>query len=218
MKVVIDGNIGSGKTTQLGLLEQKGWAVHREPIDKWPLAEFYTDPKRWAYLLHMVILQTNQPIDTQEPVIYERSLMSSRYVFWPVLQRKGYVTESEEKSYEAFYEEYAWWPDVYIFLAKDVDTAWSHIQKRHQTGDTSVTFDYLCELEAEYKKLIQHVPCKVYVVNGNRGVDEIHKDILRVLKEHELLVGDASGHKMPPQGRTGRQMLCPYVTDMCSVS
>jgi predicted ATPase len=41
MKVVIDGNIGSGKTTQLGLLEKAGYIVRREPIDQWPLEEFY---------------------------------------------------------------------------------------------------------------------------------------------------------------------------------
>jgi hypothetical protein len=40
MKIVIDGNIGSGKTTQLGLLEQKGWKLRREPIDKWPPQRF----------------------------------------------------------------------------------------------------------------------------------------------------------------------------------
>lgn len=31
MKVVIDGNIGSGKTTQLDLLEMRGYRVRREP-------------------------------------------------------------------------------------------------------------------------------------------------------------------------------------------
>jgi predicted ATPase len=32
MRVVIDGNIGSGKTTQLELLERKGWFIQKEPI------------------------------------------------------------------------------------------------------------------------------------------------------------------------------------------
>jgi hypothetical protein len=40
MKIVIDGNIGAGKTTQLNLLESKGFKVHREPIEKWPLELF----------------------------------------------------------------------------------------------------------------------------------------------------------------------------------
>ena len=62
MKIVIEGNIGAGKTTQLGLLESRGWNVRREAIDQWPLEDFYKDPKRWAFLLHMKILQTSAPI------------------------------------------------------------------------------------------------------------------------------------------------------------
>ena len=61
LRVVIDGNIGSGKTTQLGLLEKTGYTVRREAIQDWPLEEFYKDPARWAFLLHTSILLTNQP-------------------------------------------------------------------------------------------------------------------------------------------------------------
>jgi deoxyadenosine/deoxycytidine kinase len=49
IRVVIDGNIGSGKTTQLGLLEKKGYMVRREAIHDWTLDEFYADPARWAF-------------------------------------------------------------------------------------------------------------------------------------------------------------------------
>ena len=50
-KIVIDGNIGSGKTTQLDLLEQQGkYNIKKEPIEKWPLDLYYSDPKRWGFL------------------------------------------------------------------------------------------------------------------------------------------------------------------------
>ena len=55
--IAVAGNIGSGKTTQLDLLERKGWSVKREPIDEWPLDLFYKDKSRWALLLQMKILQ-----------------------------------------------------------------------------------------------------------------------------------------------------------------
>ena len=56
MKIVIDGNIGVGKSTQLRLLEQVGYKVYREPIDDWSLELFYKDQSRWAFLLQMQIL------------------------------------------------------------------------------------------------------------------------------------------------------------------
>lgn len=219
MKIVIDGNIGSGKTTQLGLLEQKGWQVRREPIDEWPLEEFYKDPTRWAFLLHMKILQTLRPLKTHQPVIYERSLLSSRWVFWPVLQKQGRVTGHEHTTYDKFYDQYAWYPDLYIFLSKDVNLGYEHVTKRGQAGDSGVTLAYMQELDAEYRKLVMKVPCRVHVVNANRGVDEIHEEICKILsEENELLFSDGDGNKMQKESGRGRQVSCAPFPHMCRLS
>lgn len=219
MKIVIDGNIGSGKTTQLGLLEQKGWTVQREPIDKWPLKEFYKDPSRWAFLFHMIILQTLRPVrTTTRHVIYERSLLSSRWVFWPVLRRQGHVTQLEHETYDHFYERFSWHPDVYIFLSKNLDLAWEHIQARGQAGDEGVTREYLAELEKEYMDLVRSVPCKVYVVNANQTVQKIHEDICKVLVDNELLFSDLGGSQVQKVGGRGREVPCTPFTHMCNLS
>jgi hypothetical protein len=218
MRIVIDGNIGSGKTTQLGLLEQKGWEVRREPIDSWPLEEFYKDPKRWAFYFHMVILQTLRPIKSKKPIIYERSLMSSRWVFWPVLRANGTVTAAEDETYSKFYEQYSWVPDVYIFLAKDPELAWHHIQKRGQKGDSGVTKNYWRQLDEEYRKLILNVPCQVHVVNANRSVEEIHNEICLILSGHELFVGDPEWEEVQTKSSGGREVPCTPFTHMCRVS
>ena len=103
MHIVIDGNIGSGKTTQLDLLAKKGWSVKREPIDEWPLELFYKDMSRWALLLQMRILQTVRP--TKDSVtIYERGLFATRHVFWEYLREKKLVTPEEHTVYDAAYE------------------------------------------------------------------------------------------------------------------
>jgi deoxyadenosine/deoxycytidine kinase len=193
-RVVIDGNIGSGKTTQLDLLEKKGWTVCREPIDKWPLEEFYKDPKRWAFYFHMVILQTLRPLMTARPVIYERSVMSSRWVFWPIMVRNGTVTPGEDMTYSYFYEKTKWLPDIYIFLSKDLDLAWDHIQKRHQAGDSGVTREYLELLDAEYRNMFEKIPCKVYFIDADGTPEEIHKEICRILLINELFVSDQDGN------------------------
>jgi deoxyadenosine/deoxycytidine kinase len=218
MKIVIDGNIGSGKTTQLGLLEKKGLQVRREPIDDWPLEEFYKDPSRWAYLLHMRILQTLRPVRSERPVIYERSLLSSRWVFWPVLQSQGRVTPAEHTSYDQFYEQNAWYPDLYIFLSKDVEKAYEHVTKRGQAGDSGVTLEYMKELDEAYRKLLMKVPCKVHVLNANRSVEEIHEEICRILAENELFFGDGFGNKVQKDRRPRRQVPCTPLTDVCRLS
>jgi deoxyadenosine/deoxycytidine kinase len=217
-RIVIDGNIGSGKTTQLDLLEKKGWMVRREPIDKWPLEDFYKDPKRWAFYFHMVILQTLRPLVSSKPVIYERSLMSSRWVFWPILIRKGCATPGEDATYGRFYDQYSWFPDIYIFLSKNLDLAWEHIQKRHQAGDGGVTREYLTELDAEYAKLVKAVPCRTFFVNANRSPEEIHQEICSILVENELLISDPKRDEVQKEGGRGRQVSCTPFPDMCRVS
>ena len=219
MRIVIDGNIGSGKTTQLAFLEKKGWKVRREPIEEWPLDDFYKDPKRWAFYFHMVILQTLRPVKTQSHhVVYERSLLSSRWVFWPILVKNGTVTSQEDMTYARFYENFAWYPDVYIFLSKNVNLAWEHIQQRGQAGDSGVTLEYLEELDAEYNKLLKNIPCRVYVVNANRPAEEIHIEICRILLENELLSPETGREEVWSTGGRRRDVSCTSFQHMCSVS
>lgn len=217
-RVVIDGNIGAGKTTQLDLLEAKGYRVQREPIDKWPLEEFYSDPSRWAFLLHMSILCTHRPARVSELVVYERSLQSSYWVFWQVLKKKGLIHPAEDTTYTQLYDRLSWYPDLYIFLSKDTDLAYKHVTERGQTGDSKVTLEYMKELEQEYLQLIKSIPCNVRVVNANQSVENIHKDICRHLEENELLRPSSKREKVPKSSRGGGPVPCPSVQHMCNLS
>jgi len=216
MKVVIDGNIGSGKTTQLSLLEAKGFLVFREPIDEWPLEEFYKDPKSGAFPLHMAILRTLRP---RGAAVYERSLLSSRWVFWEWAKAKGLATNS--KTYEYFYEKHSWLPDLYIFLSKRPEECHQAIQTRGQTGDTHVSLEYLRELDVLYKQLIMKVPCLVHVLDASAPPEEIHAKILTILShnEHsEVLLRDGRGRQVQKHGVPGGQVFCPPFQDLCRLS
>jgi len=189
MHIVIDGNIGAGKTTQLGLLEQTGYTVRREAIDDWPLEEFYEDPARWAFLLHTGILLTNQP--PQDPMIIERSLMSSRWVFWEVLKSQGHVTHKEDEIYSKLYEKHAWYPDLFIYLDKSPEKCLEHIKGRYQPGDQgAISLDYLQRLNVEYRKMLSSLPCKILIIDADQSAEKIHYEISRHLRENELFLRD----------------------------
>ena len=214
--IVIDGNIGSGKTTQLGLLEKKGWKVYREPLDEWPLKEFYEDPTRWSFLFHMVLLKTQKRLGSK--VICERSLYSSRYVFWEVLLKKGHVTKKEDEVYDYFWNKIAWKPSLFIYLAKPPEVAYQHIQERGQPGDTKITLEYLKELDLEYKKLLMKIPCRVVVVNANKDPASIHAEICRHLSENELFFSNSLGEEVQETSSPGREVQCTPIPDVCRVS
>ena len=215
MKIVVDGNIGSGKTTQLGLLEKKGFLVFREPIHEWPLQEFYEDKTNGLFPLHMAILRT---LRSKGPGVYERCLMSSRWVFWEWAKSKGPVTNDD--TYNYFYDRHVWYPDLYIFLAKPPEKCYEAIQARGQTGDDFVTLEYLKELDTLYAHMLRNVPCRVHVINADAPPVEIHDKILNILShnDQQVLVGDDQRNQMQKSGRSRGEVFCPPFQNMCRLS
>lgn len=175
-RIVIDGNIGSGKTTQLNLLSKLGYIVHCEPIDEWPLQLFYNDKDRWAFLLQMTILKSFLENDA---VVWERSPESSREVFWKMLHRG---TPEEESVYRYFYEKYSWSPDVHVYIRTDPDVCLKRLVSRNQTGDTNIDADYLSTVHKYYEEYILSKIGHVHIIDGNSSTpEEIHKEILRCI-------------------------------------
>ena len=179
MKIVIDGNIGSGKSTQLSILDKKGFNVAFEPIDKWPLDMYYKDPERWGFLLQILILQTLE----QKPgfVIYERSPISSMEVFWKTMKK----TEIEDTVYREEFRRHAWFPDVYIYISKNPVTCYDHIKTRNQEGDSDVSLEYLTTLNGHYNDMFRSIQCTKYRVDGTKTIEEIHSEILDIVQLYQ---------------------------------
>lgn len=101
IQIIVEGNIGSGKTTFLKQFDHVlNATILPEPIDRWTsvggrhdlLALMYADPKKYAFTLQtyvqLTMLQNHQKrVDTQFKLM-ERSLYSARYCFVENLHRK----------------------------------------------------------------------------------------------------------------------------------
>lgn len=216
MRIVIDGNIGAGKTTQLNLLKKLGATIFKEPIEEWPLEEFYADPKKGIFPLQMAILRT---LESQGPGIYERSLLSSRWVFWEHAKKMGLV--EHVKTYEYFYEKHAWSPDLYIFLVKSPEECYLRIQMRFQTGDGSVSLDYLRDLDLLYKKLLSRISCPVHLVDASGTPEEIHAKILHIINNNErseMLFSDGPRKEVQESLDPRRKVQCASCPNVCRMS
>ena len=181
-KIVIDGNIGSGKTTQLKMLENKGHNVVYEPIDKWPLETFYSDMERWGFLFQMVVLQTLS-VHPEPYTIYERCPLSSRDVFWKTMKK----TDLEDEVYQRAYELQGWGPDIYILIDKDPKLCHQHINQRVQSGDGGVTLEYLESLDSNYKDMFESIKCPKYIVDGNQSIEEVSENIQRIISKQKRI-------------------------------
>lgn len=176
MKIVVDGNIGSGKSTQLNFLESKGYKVFREPIEKWPLELFYSNPERWGLTFQLIILETLTP----EHGIHERCPLISKDVFWKSLSK----TPEEQRVYQWAYDHHGWGPDLYIFLDKPPEICMKHIQNRNQAGDSGVTMELLQELDENYKELWSHITCPKWKLDATKSPDMIHENILNIVNDY----------------------------------
>ena len=178
MKIVIDGNIGSGKTTQINLLEEKGLKVKREPIEEWPLDLFYSDMERWGLTFQLVVLHTLRT--TTPNTIFERSPLSAKEIFWKSLKK----TPLEDRVFQWAYDKDGWYPDVYIFLDKNPEVCYTHIQTRGQEGDSGVSMDYLTSLNDKYHTMFNNIDCPKYMVDASQSREHIHENILAIINEY----------------------------------
>jgi len=180
MKIVIDGLIGAGKSTQVDILSKiTGKSVIKEPIGDWPLELFYKDPSRWGFMMQVAVL--NSYVKMKESSgIFERCPQSTHDIFWQNLVESKVVTADENTIFEKLYKYHSWNPDVIIFIDKSPEKCYEHIQSRNQTGDTGVSMDYLKSLDVLYTKHFKNND-KIHVIDGNQSIPDVTRDILKII-------------------------------------
>ena len=85
MKIVIDGNIGSGKSSTIARIQElTRLPVFLEPITEWTeyLDAFYKQPDKYALPFNLKVLSSFERWkDNNFKAIYERSPESCKYIF-----------------------------------------------------------------------------------------------------------------------------------------
>lgn len=165
LRIIVEGNIGSGKTTCLDKLESnENFEVIREPVDLWLkvtgsdgknlLQEFYEEPTRYAYLFQSMVFKTRlQSIEHEQtkPVRFcERSVWTDRHVFGKSCINSGKMNELETNCYkfwfdwleEKFYEK----PHAIIYLKCSPTKCFERMQQRARSEEGGVPLEYLKEL------------------------------------------------------------------------
>lgn len=179
MIVVVDGNIGSGKSTLLTKLSNS-FKVIKEPIDDWPLEEFYKDPYTWALPLQIQILQTMKKPEYDGVCFHERCLQSSNFVFWKHLVETNQVPHKQNQVYQDLFKLYEWKCDMYIYLRCSPEKCFENISKRVQDGDSHVTLNYLKDIHKKYEDFVSTMPCAV-IVDAEQDENTVYNNICKLI-------------------------------------
>jgi deoxyadenosine/deoxycytidine kinase len=158
--IIIEGQIGVGKTTVGELLERElDISLYRELQHEETLSlldRFYADQPRWAFTLQVHFLNERfrmiKQITRDGGGALDRSIYGDR-IFADVLHEDGAMTHEEYRTYETLFDnmlEHVQPPDLLIYLDCSVDTAIDRIRRRNRGLESGIPRDYLERLNARY--------------------------------------------------------------------
>lgn len=165
MHIAIAGNIGSGKTTLTKLLAHHyNWEPHFEEVDTNPyLEDFYKDMERWSFPLQISFLNSRfrQILDIRESgksIIQDRTIYEDACIFAPNLHGMGMMSDRDFENYSSLFElmeRVTEAPDLLIYLRASVPTLVNQIYKRGREYESSISIDYLSNLNKRYEDWVE---------------------------------------------------------------
>ena len=193
---IIEGNIGSGKTTLVQKLrELNKYEVIEEPVNEWLsikgdnnknlLGLFYENPQQYAYLFQSIVFQTRlKSLDIlQEKNIRfsERSIWTDKYVFGASCIESGKMSELEKNCYYSWFdwleEKFNPNPTGIIYVKTSPTKCKERINKRNRTEEDNIPLEYLKELDDRHNNwLLNWNKTPVLVIDNEK--DDQWDDIL----------------------------------------
>ncbi len=184
-RIIVEGNIGAGKSTFLRLLQNHFSAQFVfEPHEQWQnvgghnlLDKFYTEQKRWAYTFQSYAFVTRMRADEQalknnnhNTLIVERSVFSDRYCFAKNCFEMGVITPLEWQLYQDWFE----WlvetqnyiPDGFVYLKTDPKICHQRMMNRNRSEESAVSLEYLTMIHQKHEDwLIKKIGIPNYLLH-----------------------------------------------------
>ena len=158
--IIIEGQIGAGKTTMGEILERRfDIPLYRElgnPDTLHLLDRFYADKSRWAFTMQIHFLNERfrmiKDIHSAGGGLLDRSIFGDR-IFAELLHDDGDMSAEEFRSYCTLLDnmlEHADPPALMIYLDCSVDAAMERISIRNRGLESGIPREYLEKLNEKY--------------------------------------------------------------------
>ena len=185
MKIFIEGNIASGKSTLVHYLKDNlQLNVIPEPIDKWKntvdnkgnniLQYFYNDTKRWGYLFQMNAFLTRGQIiekNKDNDFIMERSIYSDKNCFAINCYENNLISDIEWKLYNSWFtwlsKSLSLEGDAYIYLRTSPEISFKRLKKRNRKEEELISLEYLKEIHNRHEKWLYKKSNNILILDGN---------------------------------------------------
>lgn len=175
--IVIEGNIGAGKTTLAHLLSRKLNArlILEQFADNPFLPKFYENPKQYAFPLELFFMaeRYKQLKDMLHTNDLFQSVTVADYLFSKcLLFAKVNLPDEEFKLYQKLFDiihQQIIFPDVLIYLHAPVSKLQQNIKRRNRDFEQNIPDEYLFNIQETYTSYIKHHNIKTIFIDATNA-------------------------------------------------
>jgi len=207
-KIIIDGNIGSGKSTVLNSLSEHftNFKIVLEDLESWMpyLEQFYSNMEKHSLCFQMKVLEHHMKNRDLSKCVLERSPLSCIYVFGLNLLENSYISKLDYKLMQSYNDSFGWIPKTVIYIKTNPIICQQRVLERHRDGET-IPIEYLNDIDNLYNDLYfsgskrldsnenmsigtiyykETDKFKVYIVDGNQSKDLVKNDVEWLIKNY----------------------------------
>ena len=196
MKIVISGNIGSGKTSQIKRLQEefknhKSIEIIPEAVQEWIdegwLGRFYENPKKYSLGFQFRVLQSQIKLpDMDICTIVERSLHTTTHIFSKQLVEDGMISSKGYESILKFVDKNNWKPTCFIYIKTPPEVCHQRIKERSRDEESMIPLEYLENIHEKHEKFHKSNEYLHYEIDGTLTQEEVFYKIMQVLYTHLL--------------------------------
>ncbi len=177
--VVIEGNIGAGKTTLATRIAEKFNArlILERFADNPFLPKFYNDPEKYSFPLELSFLASRYKQLQEELVpqdLFKAFTVADYYFMKSLVFASSTLRGDEYNLYRQIY--YIIYgslpkPDIYVYLHLNPVKLIKNIEKRGRPYEKLITIDYLQKIQESYFSFFRQNPENKYLVIDINDID-----------------------------------------------
>ena len=177
--IVIEGNIGAGKTTLSKMIAQEYNAklILEQFADNPFLPKFYKEPDKYSFQLELSFLaeryqQLNQDLTSRD--LFKPFTVADYYFMKSLIFAKATLSEDEYNLYRQIFNiiyKSIPRPNLYVYLHVDVNKLQENIQKRGRDYEKGINSEYLLRIQNGYFDFFKQQNDISYLVIDTTNMD-----------------------------------------------
>lgn len=177
--LVIEGNIGAGKTTLATMLAQdlNAKLILEQFADNPFLPQFYQNPERYSFPLELSFLAERYKqlnVDLRTGSLFQNLTIADYFFMKSLIFAQNTLTGDELQLYKQIFSiiyNTLPKPNLYVYLHLQTDKLLQNIKKRGREYEQTITADYLNNLTQGYFDFFKQHPDYTFLVIDTSNLD-----------------------------------------------